>query len=333
MPAFHSSLNKMAGWKGSLPPPPARPRARPRPATHGHAGSHLPTHPPPRTHLGFLSASRTPRTLPTHTQTHRHADKPTPRSHPHALTRRPAPGRWARCEKSPAPRMPRQEVPRQRQGPSFLCHAATSGRINGVQLFSSVIHFAGFGSSPDPPSVSCSPSLSLSLSPEFVLHFVMLRASHPYSMAEVRHQPQPCSGVEFGGTLDIPLWCHGKKRLSKNHHNNSNNNKKAQRDSCKGDGALLSKSQSLRFLLQALIWICLAWELFLLRYSIFVFFIGWWHCTPLHSSVECLLLDTCRSLPPSNLLHWKSGDYSRILCVLAVWSCRKVNNQLSIDFL
>lgn len=28
----------------------------------------------------------------------------------------------------------------------FFCHAATSGRINGVQLFSNVIHFTGFGS-------------------------------------------------------------------------------------------------------------------------------------------------------------------------------------------
>lgn len=60
--------------------------------------------------------------------------------------------------------------------------------------------------------------LSLSLSPEFVLHFVMLRACHPYSMSEVQHEPHPHSGVEFsefGGTLDIPLQCHGKKRVSK----------------------------------------------------------------------------------------------------------------------
>lgn len=37
-------------------------------------------------------------------------------------------------------------------------------------------------------------------------------------MSEVQHEPHPHSGVEFsefGGTLDIPLQCHGKKRVSK----------------------------------------------------------------------------------------------------------------------
>lgn len=49
----------------------------------------------------------------------------------------------------------------------FFSHAPTSGRINGVQLFSNVIHFTGFGFWPDPPSVSSSPSPRLSLSLSF----------------------------------------------------------------------------------------------------------------------------------------------------------------------
>lgn len=157
------------------------------------------------------------------------------------------------CEKLSVACVTREEIPANVR--ALFCHAATSGRINGVQLFSNVIHFTGFGSQPDPPSVSC--SLSLSLSPEFVLHFVMLRACHPYSMSEVQHEPHPRSDVEFcefGSTLDIPLQCHRKKRV-----------RKEQRDSCKENGALLSESQCLRFLFKALIWICLTWELFLLR--------------------------------------------------------------------
>lgn len=41
--------------------------------------------------------------------------------------------------------------------------------------------------------------------------------------------------------------------------------------------------------------------------SFFFFFIIRWLATPVHHSMECLLLDTHRALPPSNRLHWKSG--------------------------
>lgn len=33
------------------------------------------------------------------------------------------------------------------------------------------------------------------------------------------------------------------------------------------------------------------------------------HPTPVHGSMECLLLDPCRALPPNNLLHWQSGTF------------------------
>lgn len=177
-----------------------------------------------------------------------------------------------------------------------------------------------------PLPLSPSPSLSL----EFVLHFVILRACHPYPMPEVQHHSHPHSGVdfsEFAGTWDIPFQCHGKKRRNTK-----------QKDSCKNIchiyNVVVSNCSCFSLLSKALRWICLIQELFLLRESLFVLSIRCWHATPVQAPwTACLLLDTRRARPPNILLPWKSGDSSRILCVLAVGSCRKVNNQLSIDFL
>lgn len=164
----------------------------------------------------------------------------------------------------------------------FPYHAATSGRINGVQLFSNVIHFTGFGSQPDPPSVSSSLSPPLSPSPslslEFVLHFVILRACHPYPMPEVQHQSHPHSGVEFsefGGTWD-PLLCHGEKRVSKKAKRlmQQNNN----------FNVLISNLLCFSLLFKAQRWICLIQEVSLLRQGVFVFFARGWHSTPVLGS-------------------------------------------------
>lgn len=143
MPAFHSSLNKMAGLQWLFSPP----RARAHRHTH-HARRHIPTHPPHALWLSlFFSLMHTHSLSYTHTHIHTHT-----RSVSLSVQR-------VTCEKLSAACVTREEIPANVR--ALFCHAATSGRINGVQLFSNVIHFTGFGSQPDPPSVSCSPSLSL----------------------------------------------------------------------------------------------------------------------------------------------------------------------------
>lgn len=139
MPAFHSSLNKMAGLQWLFSPPRARAQAH-TPCTQAH------THTPPTFTLAL-----SPFLPHAHSLTHFHI-------HTHTCSVLLLVQRIT-CEKFSAACVTREEIPANVR--ALFCHAATSGRINGVQLFSNVIHFTGFGSQPDPPSVSCSPSLSL----------------------------------------------------------------------------------------------------------------------------------------------------------------------------
>lgn len=113
-----------------------------------HAGTYPHT---PHMHPGSLSFS--PSCTRTHFHTHTHTYTLTHTCSVSLSVQR------VTCEKLSAACVTREEIPANVR--ALFCHAATSGRINGVQLFSNVIHFTGFGSQPDPPSVSCSPSLSL----------------------------------------------------------------------------------------------------------------------------------------------------------------------------
>lgn len=98
-----------------------------------HAGTYPHT---PHTHSSFLSfsPSRIHTHFPSRTQTHTHD---TPCRSVSLSARR------VTCEKLSAACVTREEIPANVR--ALFCHAATSGRINGVQLFSNVIHFTGFG--------------------------------------------------------------------------------------------------------------------------------------------------------------------------------------------
>lgn len=136
---------KQNGWIAVIVFPSTRARAQAHtPRTQAH------THTPPTRTLAlslFLPHAHTLTFIHAHTHTHTHT-----RSVSLSVQR-------VTCEKLSAACVTREEIPANVR--ALFCHAATSGRINGVQLFSNVINFTGFGSQPDPPSVSCSPSLSL----------------------------------------------------------------------------------------------------------------------------------------------------------------------------